>query len=91
LLGKNTNFIFTENRNTQDSSEECLVDNCLTNETLKKADLNIEVVQENKEKDDFEDFKIPSDYIDLLENFEIEVSIRIPTHINTNITFQSIY
>jgi len=79
LLGKNTNVIFTENRNTQDLSEECLVDNCLTNETLKKAD--------------FEDFKIPSDYIDLLENFEIEVSIRIPipTHINTNITFQSIY
>ncbi|KAL5246021.1 hypothetical protein ACI65C_013429 [Semiaphis heraclei] len=59
----------------KDSSEECLVDNCLTNETLKKADLNIEVVQENKEKGDFEDFKIPSDYIDLLENFEIETNL----------------
>jgi len=78
LLGKNTNVVFTDNRNTQDSPEECLVDNCLTNEIFKKADLNIEVIQENEENDDFEDLKIPSDYIELLENFEIEVSIPIP-------------
>lgn len=71
MLRKNTNVVFTENRNTQDSSEECLVD-CLTNEIFKEAVLNIEVVQEC---DDFEDLKIPSDCIELLEHFEIEVSI----------------
>lgn len=76
MLGKNTNVVFTENRNTQDSSEECLVD-CLTNEIFKEADLNIDVVQEG---DDFEDLKIPSDCIELLENFEIEVSIFIPAY-----------
>lgn len=73
MFGKNTNVVFTENRNTQDSSEECLVD-CLTNKIFKEADLNIEVVQE---VDDFEDLKIPSDCIELLEHFEIEVSILI--------------
>lgn len=36
------------------------------------------MVQENKENDDFEDLKIPSDYIELLEIFEIEVSLPIP-------------
>lgn len=86
VLGKYSNLVFSENRNTEDASEECIVDTeCLTGITIKKSKIHngSRDVQNNSS---FElamidsDFgscsvEIPKDRFNVLLDFELQVII----------------
>lgn len=86
LLGKHSNFVFTTNRNTEESNEDLLIE-CLSADTLKKS--KILLPDDNKSINDTELATVESDLgvsydiiildsnINLLEIMEIQVLLNI--------------
>jgi len=87
-LGKHSNFVFSENWNTEDSSEECIVDTeCLTGTMIKKSKIHngSRDIQNNSSLElamiDSDlgscSVEIPKDQLNMLLDFELQVIIHI--------------